>query len=332
MVKNALVAAREAGTLGGLHGVLVLRNGDVLLEEYFPGPDENWGMPLGHVVHSAASLHDVRSVTKSIVGLLYGVALSEGLVPDLDAPLGEHYRDHADLFEDAERRKITVRHALSMKMGIQWSEDLPYSDPRNSEIAMEMAPDRVRYVLEQPMTSEPGQWWVYNGGATAIIADLITTGTGMALDAYARQTLFDPLAIENFGWARGRHGTPAAASGLRLAARDLAKIGQMVLADGQGGTGEEKKQIVPSDWLDQSFTPHAQLDDGIRYGLFWWLAPEGDPPHWAAGFGNGGQRLMVIPAKDLVIVIYAGNYNQTDAWRLAYRVVTELVLPLADRQ
>ena len=149
----------------------------------------------------------------------------------------------------------------------------------------------------------------YNGGATAIVGHLIAKGTGMPVDEYARQKLFEPLGFESFEWVKGRDDVPSVASGLRLNIHDLAKIGRLVLGDGvwQG------KQVVPADWLKVSFTPHANLHSGLRYGLFWWLSPDGLPPNWVAGFGNGGQRLTVSPVGELVVVVFAGNYNAPDA-------------------
>jgi CubicO group peptidase (beta-lactamase class C family) len=151
-----------------------------------------------------------------------------------------------------------------MRMGTEWSEDLPYTDPRNSEIAMEMATDRYRFALDRPLIGEPGLEWTYNGGATAIIAGLIARGVGKPIDVYARETLFEALGIDEFEWVKGDDGIPVAASGLRLSIHDLAKVGKLIL-DGGAWAGN---QIVPADWLKVSMSPHADLPDGLRYGFF----------------------------------------------------------------
>ncbi len=318
-----LDTAFAAGELSGLHSVLVIHKGSVIAERHYPGDDQRWGTPLGEIKHNKDSLHDLRSVTKSITSLLYGIALSESIVPGLDESLIQQFPEYADLTGDQQRSRIRIRHALSMKMGTEWNEDLPYSDPRNSEIAMEQASDRYRFVLDRPMVNEPGDWWTYNGGATALIGKLIAKGAGVPVDVYARRRLFTPLGIKEFEWVAGTDGVPSVASGLRMNIHDLARIGRLVLDKGvwQG------KQIVPADWLDVSFTPHAKLRDGLRYGLFWWLGPEGTPPYWVAGFGNGGQRLMISPANKLIVVVFAGNYNQADAWKLPVKIITEFALP-----
>ena len=321
-MEDKLRAAVEAGDLKGLHSVLVIHEGEVFAEAYFDGEDQRWGTPLGLREHGPGTLHDLRSVTKSIVGLLYGIALSEGLVPEVNAPLLEQFPEYADLAGDPQRQKLDVGHVLEMKMGLEWDESLPYSDPRNSEIAMEMADDRYRFALDRPILGPPGKDWQYNGGATAIIARMIEKGAGMPLDAFARDRLFTPLGITDFDWVEGADGTPSAASGLRLNIHDLAKIGQLVLDRG----AHEGRQIVPEDWLTASFTPRANLD-GLRYGYFWWLAGGKGDPFWVAGFGNGGQRLTIQANLNLLILVNAGNYNQPDHWKIPVRVIEEFLSP-----
>ncbi|MEM7524707.1 MAG: serine hydrolase [Pseudomonadota bacterium] len=322
-MEDRLKAAFDAGELPGLHSVYITVEGKPFAEAHFKGEDENWGAPLGVRDHGPDTLHDVRSVTKSVVSLLYGIALEEGLVPDVDEPLIAQFPEYEDLLDEPERASILIRHALSMKMGTEWNEDLPYTSAENSEIAMELAADRYRFVLDRPMTQTPGDWWVYNGGATAIIAKLLADGVGMPIDAYAEKRLFAPLGITEFDWNRGADGVPSAASGLRLSIRDLAKIGQMVADDGR----VDDAQVVPAAWIDEASAPRADLASGLRYGYFWWLAPVGDPPNWIAGFGNGGQRLSVNRERDIVVVVFAGNYNDQEAWRIPVTVISDFFTP-----
>lgn len=241
-LETKLDAAFEAGELDGLHSVLVMHRGDILAERYYPGQDETIGQDLGIVEHGALGLHDLRSVTKSITSLLYGIALSEGKVPGLDESLVAQFPEYPDLVSDPDRQKIKVRHALTMTTGLEWNENLPYNDPRNSEIAMEMAKDRYRFVLDRKIVEEPGNSWNYNGGATAIIARLIYLGTGKTLDEYASERLFAPLGITEFTWMKGRDGEPMAASGLRLTLPDLGKIGTLVLQKASGRTPLSSRQ------------------------------------------------------------------------------------------
>jgi CubicO group peptidase (beta-lactamase class C family) len=219
---------------------------------------------------------------------------------------------------------MTVAHALSMTLGTEWDESLPYSDPRNSEIAMELAADRYRFVLDRPIVAEPGSRWVYNGGATAVLGHLIAEGTGTPLLDFAREKLFRPLGIVDAEWVLGSNGEPAAASGLRMRPRDLARIGQLVLNQGSWAG----RQVVPRSWLKDSFETRVPAEDGLEYGYHWWLGRgRADGRRWIAGFGNGGQRLVVVPDLDLVVAVLAGNYNQPDAWKVSVTIMGEILLP-----
>lgn len=316
-----------AGTedFANLHGVVIARGGKLVLERYYEGADERRGSrSLGTVEFGPEVKHDLRSVSKSVVGLLYGIALADGKVPDLDQPLVDQFPAYKDLAADPQRRRMTVQHALTMTLGTEWDEDLPYTDPRNSETAMDRAADRTRYVLERPFVAEPGSQWTYNGGATAVLARLIGRGTEQPLLDYARERLFEPLGIADVEWIAYAGGEPIAASGLRMRPRDLAKIGQLVLDRGAWG----ESRVVSSEWLDQSFTPRVRANDELDYGYHWWLGKsKADGRPWFGAFGNGGQRLFIVPGLELVVVITAGNYNQPDGWKVPAAVMRKIVVP-----
>lgn len=327
-LERKLAAGIESGLLTGLHAVAVSRNGEPVLETYFEGDDQNWGKPLGQVDFGPDTLHDLRSVTKSIVGILYGVALDRGLVPAIGASLYDQFPEYAELAAGEERAAITVGHALSMTAGLHWDEfSRPYTDPLNSEIAMENAPDRFRFVLEQPVVTQPGEKWTYSGGCVALVGAIIERGTGKTLPEFAREALFTPLGIEAFEWNAGSDGIASAASGLRLSTRDLLKIGEMLLSGGK----YRDAQIVSPAWLEESWKPRIPTGDGWHYGRLWFLdeAPVpalGGPKPWVGGLGNGGQRLWLMPEAGVACVIYSGNYNQWDSWMTPMRVWSEIIL------
>ena len=322
-LETKIETAFERGQLNGLHAVYVMHKGKPVAESYFTGHDEELGESLGIREFDASSLHDIRSITKSIVSLLYGIALSEGLVPDPENTLVDQFPQYQDLVNDSNRRKISIHHTLSMMMGTQWDETLPYTSIKNSEIAMERSADRYRYALGRPIVDEPGKTWIYNGGATTLIGQIIAQGTGKSIDKYAEEKLFEPLGITSYEWTNGSDGTPAAASGLRMRSSDLAKIGQMLNNNGI----YENSQVVPQSWIKQSFTANTYDAYDLGYGYFWWLAPVDDPVRWVEGQGNGGQFLDLIQDSDLVIVIFAGNYNQPEAWKMPVKLMTDIIFP-----
>ena len=313
------------GRFAGLHALVVRQAGRTVLERYYRGRDFSWGRDLGEIDFAPAVLHDLRSVSKSVVGLLYGIALAEGWVPGPDAPLLDSFPDYRDLAAEPARRDWQVRHALTMSLGTEWDESAPYTGPENSEIAMEMAPDRYRFILDRPLREAAGAVWRYNGGATALLADLIYRGTGRDLLDYGREKLLQPLGIQASEWISGSNGRAAAASGLRLAAPDLARLGELLLQDGAWAG----RQIVPADWLRQSLTPQLAIDGEFAYGFQWWLAGFLGPDRpWIAAHGNGGQRLIVLPHANLVMVCFTGNYDQPAQAELPIALMRDIVLPI----
>jgi CubicO group peptidase (beta-lactamase class C family) len=320
-----LEAGIRSGLLPGVHAVLVNRGGETVLEHYGAGPDEDWGRPLGHVAFNADTLHDLRSVTKSVVGLLYGIALDRKLVPPAEASLLAQFPEYHDLAADPQRAKLTIAHALTMSLGTEWNEDLPYTDPANSEIMMENAADRFRFILDRPVNAPPGTRWTYSGGCTALIGRLIERGSSKSLADFAREALFVPLGITEFDWSRGRDGVHSAASGLRLRPCDLMQIGELLLGAGTW----RGRQIVSQAWLSESFEPAIETGDGLGYGRFWYLGEAlvlGKPQRWIGAFGNGGQRLWIMPSAKLCAVILAGNYNSPGAWVYPTRIWREILL------
>jgi CubicO group peptidase (beta-lactamase class C family) len=144
----------EAWTEANLHAALMVRGGRLVFERYFAGEDKAWATPLGRVSHHAGLPHDVRSITKSITSLLFGIAADRGLIGDLDAPALSFFPEYADLRTPA-KDGVALRHLLTMSAGFAWNEYLPYSNPANSERRMIDAPDPYRYVFEQPLVRPP---------------------------------------------------------------------------------------------------------------------------------------------------------------------------------
>src|ERR1700742_2552055 len=251
-----------------MHSVIVVRGARLVLERCFDGADNARGTPLGVVKFGPDTLHDLRSVSKSIVGLLYGIALAAGKVPPPEQSLMQSFPEYADLAADPERQRWTLHHVLSMTMGTDWDESsIPYTNPANSEIAMDRAPDRYRYVLERPIVMEPGQRWTYCGGATALLGRIIAKGTGNSLHDYAREVLFDPLGIGHTDWYTGRDGELIAASGIRMLPRDLAKIGLLILSDGVS----DGRAVVPAEWIRRCMTPVVPINEIGDYGYQWYI-------------------------------------------------------------
>jgi CubicO group peptidase (beta-lactamase class C family) len=330
-IDDRLAKAQKDGTVTGVHALLVSKGSQRVFEYYGRGADDAWDGPLGTVLFAADKLHDLRSVTKSVVGLVYGIALAAGKVPPPQAKLYDQFPEYADLAREAGRDRLTVQHVLTMTLGLEWDElTIPYGDPRNSENAMEGAPDRFRFILERAIVSEPGVKWTYCGGATALLGRMIAKGTGEELLPYARRVPFDPLDFGPAEWTKGNDGEPHTASGLRLLPRDMLKIGELVLAGGAWNG----RQIVPSDWVQRMTTPAVATGSGPSYGYQWYMGDvsAGTPPRshgWVGGIGWGCQRLYVLPTLDLVVAVNCGNYDKSlaEQIRINRTLLMEIVLP-----
>ena len=321
---DQMTASIRANPAFNIHAVLIEHDGRLVYEEHFSGQDQAWGRPLGVVNFTSDTIHDLRSVTKSVVGALVGIAHASGAIPSLDAPLLDYFPEYKDL-QVPERRLITIRHALSMSSGFDWNEEVPYNDPKNDEIAMDRSPDASRYVLARPIVAAPGTTWRYNGGTTHLLGVIVRRATKQALSDYARTTLFAPLGITAFEWL-GRGG-PSAASGLRLKPRDLAKFGSLYLHDGQW----DGKQIIPKEWIHES-TRRRLLLPGAKsagYAYQWWHTCYATPTgvvEVPTAVGNGDQRIFLIRSKRTVVTVLAGRYNDFSQ-SPATQLLVEHILP-----
>jgi len=263
-----------------------------------------------------------------VTSLLVGIARGEGKFPPLQSSVVDFFPEYADL-RTPENECITFQHLLTMSHGLVWDENKPWDDPTNNERRMLEAKDPYRYVMEQPMALPPGVLFNYCGGATSLLGAAIAKGVGQRIDAYAAEKLFAPLAIKDFEWL-GFTGSNeiAAFGGLRLRPRDLAKVGQLLNDDGcWNGT-----QVLPSGWVKESTRPRANTEGygSLYYGYHWWLGRSllsGHDLSWIAGFGNGGQRLFVVPNLDLVVAINAAHYGSPLQGLIPIAILNRFAMP-----
>jgi len=316
------------------HGIVIARHGRLIYERYFAGRDWRLSMSLGEVKFDAGTKHDIRSVSKSVTSLLVGIALDRGLLADLDAPVFSFFPEYDDL-RTPEKDRMTLRHLLTMSSGLAWNEtSVPYTNPSNTYWQMGIAPRVDHFVLAQPLAAPPGTVFNYNTGSVDLLGVILRKVSGKRVDEFAKEALFDLLGIEDWEWEGSSGFNPAAASGLRLRPRDLAKIGQLVLERGTW----HGRQIVSSSWIEDSTTPRlsgkgAMFDrpEGITsYGYLWWLGrspPEHPERDMIAGAGNGGQRVVILPSLGAVVTTTAGLYGDEASGLTAWTTLNEFVWP-----
>ena len=323
---NKIDTAITNGTYPNIHSLLIARNNKLVYERYWPGKDQSWGIDLGVRQQSKDSLHDIRSISKSVVSACIGIAIQQGKIKNVDQRVFDFFPEYAKL-DTGLISSLTIKHLLMMSSGLKWNEEVPYDNPENSEIKMINSNNPVEYVLSQPMDFPPGKVWKYNGGTTQLLAAIIEKTTGKKVDQFAKEYLFQPLGIEKFEWIK-YPGTdlPAAASALRLTSRDLLKFG---LLYNNGGTWNDKK-ILPAKWVEESFYSYVQRPRGGGYGYqFWtWNDTLNDKPiAFVACIGNGDQRIFFDRSNHLVIVTTAGNYNKWDIEKDTYALIMDYVYP-----
>ena len=267
-----------------------------------------------HPYYHGTDMHTMQSVSKTVTSVTFGIArMRNEFTASLDAPILQFVGGHKIANLDDRKKRITVRNLLTMTAGLEWHEDLPYDDPKNSADIMEASHDWAQYAIDQPMAEEPGKTFVYNSGATILLAQIFKKVTGKNIDDYAAEHLFRPLGMRYY-WKHSPSGLPDTEGGLYLSAHDLAKIGQLFLKDGMW----QGKEVVSSAWIKDSVTPRVSVPGGQwKYGYQWWLQPIGSSPAdiaWAAR-GFGGQQLFVVPQYDIVAVFTGWDILPSDEKR-----------------
>jgi len=257
----------------------------------------NYFDPDWHPFYHGTGLHTMQSVSKTVTSVIFGVAITRGdFKAGLDTPVLKFFDVAKVKNVDERKRRMTLRHILTMTTGLDWNEEVPYDDPRSDSSLMEATDDWVQYVIDKPMAEEPGKTFNYSSGATELLAYIFQKETGQDIDAYGEKYLFVPLGIKHH-WKRTYLGVVDTEGGLFLNGGDLAKIGYLYLHDGLW----DGKQIVSKEWVKQSLIPAIETRAGFQYGFKWWLYPRNGKFVWMAR-GFGGQRLMVFPEENLIAV------------------------------
>jgi CubicO group peptidase (beta-lactamase class C family) len=307
-----------------LHAVVVVRGGDLVYERYFTGDDQILGRAAGRIAFGPTTRHDLGSISETIVSLLVGIALDRGWIADIDTSTMTFFPEY-DALRTPQKDRITLRDLLTMSSGFDWDESLPYSDPANRERGMDQAADPYRYILSQPTNAEHGHVFSHCGCSAVLLEAILKKASGKPLDVLARDELFAPLGIADVEWMRFANGDPLGHAGLRMRPRDLAKIGQLVLAKGVW----RDKKIVSEKWIEEMTTARIGADGMYFYGYLWWLGRSlvsHHPSEWSAGLGWGGQRLYVVPKQDLVAVTNAGLYQSPLQGQVPETVLNRYIL------
>lgn len=334
-----------SGRYGYIDSMLVIRQGKLAFERSYrhdydktygkeakersalnahdPTGPYNYFNPWWHPYYRRGDLHSLQSVTKTVTSVIIGAAVARGEFPDLSTPILKFFDESRVANVDERKRRVTIRHLLTMTGGFDWNEDLPYDDPDNSASQMEASFDWVQFAIDRKMAREPGTFFNYNSGGSQLLSYIFRVATGRDLEEYAAEHLFGPLGIGRFYWKRTPAGPVDTEGGLYLKPHDLAKIAYLYLRKGSW----QGRLIVTPEWVEDSVSPKIDVDEsGVKYGLKWWLFPYGDGSKTAwAGSGFGGQMPIIIPENDLVLVFTGWNILP-DRPRLSHREAIDRVL------
>jgi CubicO group peptidase (beta-lactamase class C family) len=300
---------------GQITSLLVSRGGELVHEQYPEG--------------DAETLRNTRSCTKTVAGLLLGIAIERGLVASVAAPVVDvlgHLRPVAH--PDPRKQTITFEDLLTMSSCLECDDSNSYS--AGNEERMYLVEDWVQFALDLPVRGFPswtarpeespyGRSFSYCTAGIVVLGVALERALGEPLSEFARRTLFEPLGIDRLEWPATPLGQTSTAGGLLLTSRALARLGTLALQDGAG--------IVPAAWLAESTRAHARIDDATEYGYLWWLRSfAGHASHYMSG--TGGNRVHVFPTLDLVVVITTTNFGVPGAHQLSDRLLVEQVLPV----
>ena len=316
-------AAIRSGEFKKIGSVLVAQHGKVIHESYFDG--------------DANTLRNTRSATKTITGMLVGIAIAQKKLSGVDAQILNLLPEKAQRIQnpDPRKSKITVEDFLTMSSPLECDD---WNDAsRGNEERMYLIEDWTQFILDLPIrgrmhsgeqleTLPYGRFFSYCTGGVFVLSEVLQKATGYRTDRFAQQELFGPLGINDAQWFYSPLQIPMTGGGLGLTSRDLLKLVQLYLAGGKW----QGRRIIDESWVKTSIQPHARIDEHTEYGYLWWLKTfTAVTKNYPAFFmtGNGGNKVVGFPQSDLAIVITSTNYNTKGMHEQAEKLITDYILP-----
>ena len=262
------------------------------------------------------------------------------MIGGTDEHLASFFPEYKHLFAENEKIEIKLRHVLTMTAGFDWDETTYlYNDPRNPYWIL-LGPERaniVGYILSRPITNRPESKFTYNGGLSMLLGVILEKRTGLKVSEFADRYLFGPLNITKYVWGYRDYANkvPRTDGGLFLCPRDMAKLGQLFVNNGRWNG----QKILSPAWIEEATRAHVQLFPMwlTGYGYQWWrykFKHNHETVDAYAASGWGGQRIIVFPTLDMVVVFTAGNHSapHRQVFRMMYGMVNGYILPAVTEQ
>ncbi len=297
---------KHAAPLDALHGLMLLRHGNVVAE--------GWWEPYGPQFP-----HTLFSLSKSFTSTGIGLAVSEGRL-SVDDPVLKFFPEDAPAQLSDNLKAMRVRHLLSMNTGHHEDTTGPVFGGQDD--------NWPRTFLSLPVQHEPGSWFVYNTAATYMLSAIITRLTGMPLVDYLGPRLFEPLGIEPPAWDTDPRGINIGGSGLHIKTEDIARFGQMYLQNGMYAG----KRIVPEGWIAEATSAHSDNSNTqtnpdwiLGYGYQFWRCQH----NAYRGDGAFGQYCIVMQDQDAVLAINSGVKDMQHVLDLVWEHLLPAMQPAA---
>ncbi|HEX2606949.1 MAG TPA: serine hydrolase [Flavisolibacter sp.] len=311
---KALKAAIEQGVFKRITSLVVIKNGRLLIEEYFNGANRT-------------TLHDTRSVGKSFTSTLTGMAIQDGYLKSEGQTLQAFYPLDSFAHYSPEKGAISIKELLTMSAPFDGNDEDDAS-PGNEE-NMYPTENWVQFTLNLPLsTARYGNSWHYFTAGMILLGDILNRSVTGGLEHYAARRLFQPLHIKHYRWSYTPQQVPNTAGGLQLNTLNLAKYGQVY----KNGGLWQGRQLIDNDWVEKSLSRQKPITsrNNEYYGyLFWNKTFLVGSKEYEASYcaGNGGNYVLIFKDLPLVIVITATAYGQPYAHPQVTRMLTDYILP-----
>lgn len=314
LVDSAFIRAQSAGFIDCL---LLIRNGRIIAEKYYNGYNE-------------FTAHDIKSVSKSFLSAITGIALQQKFIGSLEDKMLNYFPEYIYSGIDQRKQDITIRHLLTMRMGIRGEAE----DNYGVYWGIYSSDNWIKKTIESPLISNPGERMRYNTFQTHLLSAIITRATGKNILKFTREFLFNPMHIDIDDWERDAQGYYFGGNSMYFTPREMAVLGYLYLNDGR----LNDLQIVPSDWVTLTLSPSTNFTHPNEWGAYknynyaylWWLGQINEHKLFM-GYGYGGQFVIVFPGLNLIVVSTANHQVNPDTstiqeWAI-FHIIASYILP-----